>query len=77
MHHKCVCMSKLFYDIRSKSDDLYYCPNCIVAKQSEEIFQLRKQIKDLLVAPAGMKALEKGGRFRKRVIDDQEQTCLQ
>ena len=37
---------------------IYYCPNCIVAKQSEEIFQLRNRIKDLSAELAGMKALE-------------------
>ena len=58
LHRKCVCMSKLLYDKISKSDDPYYCPNCIVAKQSEEIFQLRNQMKDLSVALAGMKVLE-------------------
>ena len=58
LHRKCVCMSKLFYDKISKSDDPYYCPNCIVAKQSEEIFQLRSRIKDLSAALARMKALE-------------------
>ena len=47
LHPKCVCMLKLFYDKISKPDDPYYCPNCIVAKQSEEIYQLRNRIKDL------------------------------
>ena len=51
-------MSKLFYDKISKFDDPYYCLNCIIAKQSEEIFQLRNWIKDLTDALAGMKALE-------------------
>ena len=58
LHHKCVCMLKLFYDKISKSNNPYYCPNCIVAKQSEEIFQLRNRIKDLSAALAEMKALE-------------------
>ena len=51
-------MSKLFYDKISKFDDPYYCLNCIIAKQSEEIFQLRNWIKDLSDALTGMKALE-------------------
>ena len=48
-------MSKLFYD---KSYNLYYCPNCTIAKWTEEIFQLKNWIKDLLDTLAGMKALE-------------------
>ena len=44
--------------ILCKFDDPYYCPNCIVAKQSEETFQLRNWIKDLSAAFTGMKALE-------------------
>ena len=55
LHSKCVCMLKLLYDKISKFDDPYYCPNCIVAKEFEEIFQLRNWIKAAL---AGMKALE-------------------
>ena len=35
-----------------------YCPNCIVAKQSEENFQLINRIKDFSAALSGMKALE-------------------
>ena len=58
LHHKCVCMLKLFYDKISKCNNPYYCPNCIVAKQSEEIFQLRNRIKDLSATLVGMKALE-------------------
>ena len=58
LHCKCVCMSKLFYDKLSKSDDLYYCPNCASTRHSHEISELRKQIKALTDALVGVKALE-------------------
>ena len=47
-----------FYDEISKCDNHYYCPNCITAKQSEEIFQLKNWIKYLSDPLTGMKALE-------------------
>ena len=58
LHRKCVCMSKLFYDKLSKSDDPYYCPNCTSARHSHEISELRKQVKALTDALVGVKALE-------------------
>ena len=47
LHCKYVCMSKQFYNKISKCNDPYYCPNCIIAKQSEEVLLLRNQIRPL------------------------------
>lgn len=63
IHRKCLGMSKLVYDRLSKCKDPYMCPNCTIFKQSNEIVELRNQVRNLSSELASMKTLE------QRIID--------
>ena len=71
LHRKCVGMTKIVYDRLSNCEDPYLCPNCIIVKQSKEIAELSKAVKNLTRELAGMKALE------QRVIDPEKGSPLQ
>ena len=58
LHRKCVFMSKQLYDKLSNSHDMYYCPNCASAKQSQEITVLKKQVEELTKEITNVEALK-------------------
>ena len=37
LHRKCISLSETMYDKLSESEDPYFCPNCVISKQSGEI----------------------------------------
>ena len=58
LHRKCVFMSKQLYDKLSNNHDMYYCPNCASAKQSQEITVLKKQVEELTKEITNVEALK-------------------
>ena len=41
MYRKCVSMSKCIYDKLSNCEESYLCLNCVIAKQTKEITELK------------------------------------
>ena len=58
MNRKCVSINKCIYDKLSDCEEPYLFPNCVIAKQTKEITELKNLVKQLTTQLTKLKTAE-------------------